>query len=170
MGTPLFDKRAWNGAKNFLTLVGKGYLSDPVGTSLYFFRRRDENDLAAYRYLRRTNSLEGEVHQNIKQRFGSFNSSIQLAVNLIVEYRTRHNLKVSKISHTIMKKKSSQKAHVYLIRWVTLSRTGKKYNGHYDIWRMDDIQLACLSRDDKLPELWNGWRNTKLLISTEEKI
>ena len=72
---PLFDTQAWKDARNLLQLIGKGYLSDPPGVSLYIFRRRDENGLAVYHCLRGTNSLEGGVHQNLKRHFGAFNAS-----------------------------------------------------------------------------------------------
>src|SRR6266566_580904 len=90
-GDPLFDKQAWNEASNFLTVIGKGYLSDPQSLSMYQAQRRDKHGLMVYRCVRGTNSLEGGIHQNVIRRFGAYNASPEFACNLMTEYRTRHN-------------------------------------------------------------------------------
>jgi len=91
---PLFDHQAWKEAKNFLTLVAKGYLSEPEGQPLYHVRSIDSNGLKIYRCSRGTIVLEGGIHQNVIRRFGAFNASPKFACSLMTEYRTRHNLDV----------------------------------------------------------------------------
>ena len=95
-GKPLFDKQCWKAAANFLKLVRSGQVSDPPNVSLYHPRGYDKHGLPLYRCSRGTNSLEGGVHQNIIRSFNSFGASPQLACALLMEYRQRHNLKVSR--------------------------------------------------------------------------
>lgn len=94
-GQPLFNDAAWERARTVLENIRLGYYSDPPGIRLYSATGMDKDGLTIYRCVRGTNNVEGGVHQNIAKRFGSYNASPRFAVNLLREYRTYHNLKVS---------------------------------------------------------------------------
>lgn len=94
-GEPLFNNASWEKAQNVIENVRMGYFSDPPGVMLYTFQRKDKDGLSLYRCLRGTNNVEGGIHQNIVRRFGSFNASPRLTVNLLRDYVLCHNLRVS---------------------------------------------------------------------------
>lgn len=91
---PLFDKQSKKYADNVLKYIQTGYVSDPDGIPLYFKVRVDCYGLPIYRCARGTNSVEGSVHQNIIRKFGSFNTSADLADCALADYRLRHNTDV----------------------------------------------------------------------------
>ena len=93
---PLFNDDSWETARTIMENIKMGYYSDPPGMKFYTFVRKDKNGLSIYRCSRGTNNVEGEIHQNIIRRFGSFNASPCLAVNLLRDYCLSHNLKVRK--------------------------------------------------------------------------
>lgn len=93
-GEPLFNSASWEKARNVIENVRMGYFSDPPGVSFYTFQRKDKDGLSVYRCMRGTNNVEGGIHQNIVRRFGSFNASPQLTVNLLRDYVLCHNLRV----------------------------------------------------------------------------
>ena len=93
-GQPLFGDDSWETARTIMENVKMGYYSDPPGIKFYTFVRKDKNGLSIYRCSRGTNNVEGGIHQNIIRRFGSFNASPRLAVNLLRDYCLSHNLKV----------------------------------------------------------------------------
>lgn len=93
-GQPLFSEDSWETARNIMENIKMGYYSDPPGMRFYTFVRNDKNGLSIYRCSRGTNNVEGGIHQNIIRRFGSFNASPRLAVNLLRDYCLTHNLKV----------------------------------------------------------------------------
>jgi hypothetical protein len=92
---PLFNEKAWVVAKNVLQHVRLGDYSDPPDVSMYFEVGKDKNGLTLYRCCRGTNDVEGGVHQNLIRRFTSFNVSPRRAVNMILDYVSAHNMKVS---------------------------------------------------------------------------
>ena len=94
-GQPLFNDVAWEKAHTVIENIKMGYYSDPPGYSFYALLRTDKYGLNVYRCSRGTNNVEGGIHQNIIRRFGSFNASPQLTVNLLRDYTLTHNLEVS---------------------------------------------------------------------------
>ena len=66
-GQPLFNKAAWKSAKNILTLIKSGYLSDLPGIALYYQIGLDNKNggLPIYRCMCGTNMTEGGVHKQI---------------------------------------------------------------------------------------------------------
>ncbi|KAI9484349.1 hypothetical protein BDB00DRAFT_878931 [Zychaea mexicana] len=115
-GRPLFDNEAWQQARNVLTTIHHGYVSDPPGMSFYYLMRYDKNGLPLYRCCRGTTSLEGSIHQNVIRKFGSFGASPQLADAVLVDYRLRHNIDVG-----------------------TMNWYGRLHKGHYDPWLLQCI-------------------------------
>lgn len=94
-GQPLFNRKAWDVARNVLENIRLGYFSDPPDVNLYFCMRRDKYGLNVYRCARGTNAVEGGVHQNLIRRFSSFNISPRHACNLLLDYSVTHNMRVS---------------------------------------------------------------------------
>ena len=82
-GQPLFNDDSWETACTIMENIKMGYYSDP-------FVRKDKNGLSIYHCSRGTNNVEGGIHQNIIRRFGSFNASPCLAVNLLRDYCLSH--------------------------------------------------------------------------------
>ncbi|KAG1904896.1 uncharacterized protein F5891DRAFT_717553 [Suillus fuscotomentosus] len=117
-GQPLFNDASWEKARLVIENIKLGYYSDPPGHHFYTLQRTDKLGLNIYRCSCGTNNVEGGIHQNIIRRFGSFNASPQLTVNLLRDYTLTHNLEVG-----------------------TVNRTGKIYLGSYDIWTRNQIAL-----------------------------
>ncbi|KAG1878532.1 hypothetical protein C8R48DRAFT_768098 [Suillus tomentosus] len=117
-GQPLFNDASWEKAHLVIENIKLGYYSDSPGHHFYTLQRTDKLGLNIYRCSRGTNNVEGGIHQNIIRRFGSFNASPQLTVNLLRDYTLMHNLEVG-----------------------TVNRTGKIYLGSYDIWTRNQIVL-----------------------------
>ncbi|KAI6138598.1 hypothetical protein BKA82DRAFT_10463 [Pisolithus tinctorius] len=103
-GQPLFNAWAWEIVKNMLENVHLGYYSDPPGVELHFEIRKDQDGLKLYWCCHGTNSMEGGVHQYLIQHFKSFNTCLQHAINVLLDYAVG-----------------------------TLNRTGMPYFGHFDI-------------------------------------
>ncbi|KAG2217078.1 hypothetical protein INT45_013105 [Circinella minor] len=115
-GRTLFDDEAWRQSENVLNTIQLGHVSDPPGISFYFEIGKDKNNLPLYRCSRGTNSLEGEVHQNIIRKFMSFGASPELADAVIADYRLRHNIDVG-----------------------SFNRYGRVHKGHYEPWLTQHI-------------------------------
>ncbi|KAG6369372.1 hypothetical protein JVT61DRAFT_14979 [Boletus reticuloceps] len=92
-----------------MSVLENGYYSDPPGVELYFKMGEDRNGLTLYR-CRGTNSVEGNVHQNIIRKYDSFNTSPRHGVNVTLDYSVRHNITVG-----------------------TRNRTGQPYISHFNI-------------------------------------
>ncbi|KAG2228193.1 hypothetical protein INT45_009240, partial [Circinella minor] len=93
-GRPLFDYDNWRQARNILTTIHLGHVSDSSGVPFYFSMGTDKDGLTLYRCSRGTNSLEGGIHQNLIRRFGSFGASVELMEAALADYRLRHNIDV----------------------------------------------------------------------------
>ena len=67
-GQPLFNKSAWKSARNILTLIQNGYLSDPSGITLYYQNGVDGKNggLPIYQCMHGTNMTEEGVHKQIR--------------------------------------------------------------------------------------------------------
>jgi hypothetical protein len=91
---PLFNDASWEKAHLVIENIKLGYYSDPPGHHFYTLQRTDKLGLNIYRCSHGTNNVEGGIHQNIIRRFGSFNASPQLTVNLLRDYTLTHNLEV----------------------------------------------------------------------------
>ncbi|KAJ7204383.1 hypothetical protein GGX14DRAFT_646836 [Mycena pura] len=114
--TVFFSKEANEMAERLLETVRKGFLSDPIGFSLYFKMFIDADGLIVYRTVRGTNSLEGGIHMVVRRVFGSLQASPELAECILLNWFARHNKKVG-----------------------TYNRTGVKFRGHHDTALIDEI-------------------------------
>jgi len=95
-GQPLFNKAAWKSAKNILSLIQNGYLSDPPGIALYYQIGLDSKNggLPIYRCMRGTNMTEGAVHKQIRSRVPVSGVSPQHLYACLLDFILRHNLLV----------------------------------------------------------------------------
>ncbi|KAI9488288.1 hypothetical protein BDB00DRAFT_877589 [Zychaea mexicana] len=121
-GRPLFDYDNWRQAKNVLTIIHQGHVSDPPGIPFYFVKGKDKDGLTLYRCTRGTNSLEGGIHQNLIRSFGSFGASVELVESALADYRLRHNTNAG-----------------------SLNRYGRVHDGHYDPWLdqyINELEIA----------------------------
>ena len=109
-GEPLFNGKCWDTVKNLLENIRNGYYSDPPDVPLFYTIRKDHDGLSLYRCCRGTNDVEGGVHQNLIRYFESFNVSPRRAINMILVYCVRHNIRVG-----------------------TFNRTASRYVGHFNI-------------------------------------
>lgn len=80
---------------HLLDTVRKGYLSDPVGISLYYLMGKDRDRLNVYRTVRGTNSVEGGFHMAVRRIFGSLRASPELAECLMINWILRRNKRVA---------------------------------------------------------------------------
>jgi len=109
-GEPLFNGKCWDTVKNLLEHIRNGYYSDPPDVPLFYEIRKDRDGLPLYRCCRGTNDVEGGVHQNLIRYFESFNVSPRRAINMILVYCVRHNIRVG-----------------------TFNRTASRYVGHFNV-------------------------------------
>jgi hypothetical protein len=95
-GQPLFNSRAWHVAKNILTLIQGGYVSDPPGIALYSLIGPDSANggLPIYRCARGTNFTEGGVHMHLRSRLPTSGVSIRHLHACLLDFIIRHNLLV----------------------------------------------------------------------------
>ena len=95
-GQPLFNKSAWKSAKNILTLIQGGYLSDPLGITLYYQIGLDSNNgsLPIYRCMHGTDMTEGGVHKQICSHLPVSGVSPQHLYSCLLDFILRHNLLV----------------------------------------------------------------------------
>jgi hypothetical protein len=95
-GQPLFNSRAWHVAKNILTLIQGGYVSDPPGITLYTLMGSDSvnGGLPIYRCARGTNFTEGGVHTHLRSRLPTSGVSIHHLHACLLDFIILHNLLV----------------------------------------------------------------------------
>ncbi len=94
-GLPLFNKAAWHTAKNILSLVQLGYLSDPPGIPLYYSIGIDTKcGLPIYRCIRGTNWTEGGVHRHLRTHLPTSGVSPRHMLTCLYDFILRHNLLV----------------------------------------------------------------------------
>lgn len=118
---PLFSPTAWKQAQNTLKSAREGLISDPPGIALYYKIGIDTDGLVYYRTCRGTNSVEGGIHMPLRRTFGSLHASPELSDGLLCNARDRRNTSIG-----------------------YFNRTGKKWAGHYDAWKTDEIaELAA---------------------------
>ncbi|SGY53983.1 BQ5605_C006g03827 [Microbotryum silenes-dioicae] len=102
---PLFNKAAHEAAKRCLEAIRKGQVSDPVGIELYTDLGpcggpdgKADDGVRLYSCQRGTNSLEGGIHRNLRQRFPKSGVSPCHANACLADYMLVHNLTVSPTS------------------------------------------------------------------------
>lgn len=95
-GRPLFDDVTWKVARNALTLVQNGYISDPPDFSLYAQIGVDKKNggLPLYRCFRGTNATEGGVHTHLRPRLPTSGASVRHVQACLLDFILRHNLLV----------------------------------------------------------------------------
>ena len=121
-------------ASQLIDTARLGFLSDPVGVSLYYRMGIDKDGLTIYRTIRGTNSVEGGVHMTIRRVFGSLQASPELAECILANWILWRNCSVSSFPsvHSLATSlKIEQVGHH--------NRTGKKYCSHFDLWLRDEI-------------------------------
>ena len=94
-GQVFFSKDARDMAARLIDTARLGFLSDPVGISLYYRMGIDKDGLTIYRTIRGTNSVEGGVHMTIRRVFGSLQASPELAECILANWILRRNCSVS---------------------------------------------------------------------------
>ncbi|KAG2216993.1 hypothetical protein INT45_003031, partial [Circinella minor] len=97
-GRPLFDFENWRQAKNVLSTIHLGHVSDPPNIRFYFVRGRDKDGLTLYCCSRGSNSLEGGIHQNLIRSIRAFGASVEYVDALLADYRLRHNIDVGMLN------------------------------------------------------------------------
>ncbi|KAJ7017554.1 hypothetical protein C8F04DRAFT_979056 [Mycena alexandri] len=113
---PLFSAETRQKVQGVLNDVKKGWVSDPVGITVFTVEGIDKNSLTLYHCIRGTNSVEGAVHNPLRRNFAALNASPELADSLAADWRHRHNVDCG-----------------------ALHKDNIKYSGHYDPWLDDDI-------------------------------
>ena len=93
-GQVFFSKDARDMATRLIDTARLGFLSDPVGISLYYRMGIDKDGLTIYRTIRGTNSVEGGVHMTIRRVFGSLQASPELAECILANWILRRNCSV----------------------------------------------------------------------------
>ena len=148
-GLPLFSASAWKSAKNLLKTVQMGYLSDPPGIPLYYTVGvdREVGGLPVWRCCRGTNFVEGGVHHSIHDCFPPSAITARHAVNRLNFFMLKHNLFVG-----------------------TPNRTGKRWNGHCEIWEYNHLQRITEMTRDLVPDsqMIDGWQNGDMYEPTTE--
>lgn len=89
-----FSDDAKQMASRLLETARLGFLSDPIGTQLYYIMGKDRDNLNIYRTVRGTNSVEGGVHMTIRRVFGSLKASPELAESVLINWIFRRNQSV----------------------------------------------------------------------------
>ncbi|KAJ3553058.1 hypothetical protein NP233_g12733 [Leucocoprinus birnbaumii] len=127
---PLFNDTAVKVAKNLLALVRDGYLSDPPGIPLYTQIGIDKNfgNLPVYRCFRGTNYTEGGVHTHLRPRLPSSGASVRHVNACLADFILRHNLLVG-----------------------TFNSSGKRWDGHFDIWIINELDELLAYVEDTYP-------------------
>ncbi|GAA5917136.1 hypothetical protein JCM5296_006594 [Sporobolomyces johnsonii] len=152
--SPLFNKAAWSAVKRIIKDVQEGLVSDPPDVELYTVvgecRGSDgtlDDGVVIYRCSRGTNMTEGGVHRNIRQQFAYSAASLPFADARLLDYRLVHNLVVG-----------------------TANRTGKRFNGHFDIWTTNKIQSLANLVAPLIPAAprMGQWLNTDMYEPSQE--
>ncbi|KAJ7662182.1 hypothetical protein DFH06DRAFT_1325495 [Mycena polygramma] len=145
-GIKLFNADTHKAAQAMLADVRRGWLTDPPGVALYNRLRIDKNGLTIWHDLRGTNSLEGGVHRPVRDQFASLGASVELTVALLSDFCYRKNVE-------------SGSRH----------REGVEYDGHYDPWIEDDIDIVFQSLPFDAPRQTRpGYLNVSLFKKTHE--
>ncbi|KAF8056942.1 hypothetical protein FPV67DRAFT_1637573 [Lyophyllum atratum] len=148
-GSPLFNAAAWKTAKNILTLIQNGSVSDPPGIPLYYCIGVDRNygGLPVYRCVRGTNMTEGGVHTHLRSRLPTSGVSPRHVLACLLDFILRHNLLVG-----------------------TFNSTGQRYRGHFSIWVTNELQEKLIFLEDMLLDSHRitGWVNGNLYQQTSE--
>ncbi|KAJ7637248.1 hypothetical protein DFH06DRAFT_1433264, partial [Mycena polygramma] len=142
----LFDGDCCKAANAILSDVQKGWVSDPPGVALYNRLRTDEAGLTIWHCIRGTSDLEGSVHGPIRKRFASLGASVEMSVALLSDFCYRKN-----------------------VRSGSRHRDGIEYDGHYDPWIEDEIDIVFQTLPfDKPRETRPGYINVSLFKPTHE--
>ena len=96
---PLFNTDNWQTAKQIMTLIENGYLSDPPDIPLYTIIGLDKKSggLPIYKCARGTNSTEGAVHTHLHKYMPKSGVSLRHLHACLHDFVLRHNLIVSEI-------------------------------------------------------------------------
>ncbi|SGY14040.1 BQ5605_C010g06037 [Microbotryum silenes-dioicae] len=129
-------------AKRCLEAIRKGQVSDPVGIELYTDLGpcggpdgKADDGVRLYSCQRGTNSLEGGIHRNLRQRFPKSGVSPCHANACLADYVLVHNLTVSPTPPSQFEEAATILTHYPLYSQVgTSNRTGKPFVGHYGLW------------------------------------
>ncbi|KAJ7247258.1 hypothetical protein C8J57DRAFT_1523038 [Mycena rebaudengoi] len=142
----LFDSDTHKAVAALIEDVRKGWVSDPAGYALYNRLRTDKYGLDIWHCIRGTSGLEGSVHMPVRSRFGSLGASVEMTVALLSDFCYRRNLECG-----------------------SRHRDGVEYDGHYDLWIEDDIDIAyqSLPFDEPRPTR-PGYINVSLFKPTHE--
>jgi hypothetical protein len=145
-GQPLFNAAAWKSAKGVLKLIQAGYISDPPEIDLYYQVGLDQkkDGLLIWRCMRGTNFTEGGVHHSIRHAFPDSSISARHAVNRLADFQLHHNLSAGTYN------------------------TGQRFNGHYDIWMYDELQVLVERLRSLVPNSYEGWTNGAIYAPTSE--
>ncbi|KAG2211076.1 hypothetical protein INT45_009770 [Circinella minor] len=154
-GRPLFDFENWRQAKNVLSTIHLGHVSDPPNKRFYFVHGRDKDGLTLYRCSRGTNSLEGGIHQNLIRSIGAFDASVEYVDALLADYRLRHNIDISQHINNLESKLN-----------VPCSYSGPGIHAH-SLHLNSSNELFGIS---PLPLQQHEWNHTTLLNQTPEQL
>ncbi|KAF8576166.1 hypothetical protein K439DRAFT_1623052 [Ramaria rubella] len=92
-GLPLFNTAAWHVAKNILSIVQLGYVSDYPGIALYSIGvDGTANGLPIYHCVRGTNLTEGGVHKHICEKLPISGVSPHHFMTRLLDFVLTHNL------------------------------------------------------------------------------
>ncbi|KAJ7159203.1 hypothetical protein C8R43DRAFT_1177962 [Mycena crocata] len=145
-GIKLFNEETHKAAEAMLDDLRQGWLSDPPGVALFNRLRTDKNGLSVWHCERGTNSLEGGVHMPVRDRFGSLGASVELTMALLSDFCYRKNVE-------------SGSRH----------KEGVEYDGHFDPWLEDDIDIVFQSLPFASPRQTHpGYVNASLFKPTHE--
>ncbi|KAJ7138769.1 hypothetical protein C8R43DRAFT_955243 [Mycena crocata] len=135
-----------SGTSAMLEDVRKGWVSDPPGVALYKHLRTDENGLTVWHSDRGTNGLEGGIHNPVRRYFKSLGASVEMGIALLSDSCFRKNLQSG-----------------------SLHGDSVIYDGHYDTWVEDDIDITYRSLPFKEPRtMHSGYVNVSLFAPTHE--
>lgn len=150
-GRPLFNDKAWKRANNVLKLILDGLISDPPGISLYSIALHEDGSPKTNKYgfhilhcHRGTSGVEN-IHKNIHQIWSSWHMGVEMSDCLLREFRHRHN-------HNVSVKK----------------RLGYPDIGHYDTWKVDEIQNLVEQNHSIL--VYPNWSNASDMRQTKESL
>ncbi|KAJ7145231.1 hypothetical protein C8R46DRAFT_1045557 [Mycena filopes] len=146
----LFDEKCRKAADAMLEDVRKGWVSDPAGLGIFNRLRTDRNGLPVWHSIRGTNTVEGGVHMPLKRHFKSLGASVEMSVMLLSDFSYCKNVEIQSGS---------------------LHRDGIVYDGHYDPWIEDDIDILYQSLPFDAPRRTRpGYVNVSLFKPTHESI
>ncbi|SGY44390.1 BQ5605_C001g00151 [Microbotryum silenes-dioicae] len=131
---PLFNKAAHEAAKRCLEAIRKGQPYTDLGPCGGPDGKADDG-VRLYSCQRDTNSLEGGIHRNLRQRFPKSGVSPCHVNACTADYVPVHNLTVSPTPPSQFEEAATILTHSSLYSQVgTFNRTGRPFVGHYDLW------------------------------------